>query len=97
MFNMNLISECPRPPGFAVAPLPASKLLWRAKNVNEWEQEWSREVKETPIHGMLKNGDLVKLKNGCEQSNLRRADWDLWYSKADELGILAVLSANLIE
>lgn len=92
---MDLGLICPPLPLFAVAPLPASKQLWRARDAEEWEREWEKEVKESSVHGMLKNGDLVKLKHGIGEMNMRRADWAKWYAGADELGILAILSANL--
>jgi hypothetical protein len=92
---MDLDLVCPHLPNFALSPLPANKLLWRAKDAEEWELEWANVVKETSIHGILKNGDLVKLKDSFQEPNFRKVDWDNWYSGADELGILAVLSANL--
>jgi hypothetical protein len=95
LFYMDLNLVCPPFPQFAVAPLPASKLLWRAKSVDEWQREWEKEVSETSIHGILRNGDLVKLKNGIHEPNFRKAEWSRWYAGADELGMLAVLSGNI--
>jgi hypothetical protein len=74
-----------------MAPVPASKLLWRAKTEIEWEEQWE---KENAIHGILRNGELVKLKNGVEEEHRRHAEWDWWYAGIDELGILAVLAAD---
>jgi hypothetical protein len=74
-----------------MAPVPASKLLWRAETETEWEEQWE---KENAMHGILRNGDLVKLKNSVEE-NRRHSEWDRWYAGTDELGLLVVLAADL--
>jgi hypothetical protein len=83
---------CPPPEDYAIAPVPASKLLWRAESKMEWEEQWE---KENAMHGILRNGDLVKLKNGVEEEHRRYAEWDRWYAGTDELGFLVVLAADL--
>jgi hypothetical protein len=93
LFNINIDVSCPDIPEFIVAPLPAGKTLWRANNADDWAREWEKQVEETVFHGILRNGDLVKLKNGINHH--KQANWDRWYASADELGILAVLSASL--
>lgn len=75
-----------------MAPVPASKLLWRAESEMEWEEQLG---KESAVHGILRNGDLVKLKNGVEEEHRRHAEWDGWYAGTDELGFLVVLVADL--
>ncbi|KAF2656567.1 hypothetical protein K491DRAFT_691804 [Lophiostoma macrostomum CBS 122681] len=93
LFNINIDVTCPDIPEFVVAPLPAGKTLWRANNAEDWAREWQKQVEETTFHGILRNGDLVKLKNGINER--KQGNWDRWYASADELGILAVLSASL--
>jgi hypothetical protein len=91
LFNIDVNLPCPPLQDYAMAPVPASKLLWRAKTEIEWEEQWE---KENAIHGILRNGELVKLKNGVEEEHRRHAEWDRWYAGTDELGILAVLAAD---
>ena len=92
LFNIDVNLPCPPPEDYAIAPVPASKLLWRAESKMEWEEQWE---KENAIHGILSNGDLVKLKNGVEEEHQRYAEWDRWYAGTDELGFLVVLAADL--
>jgi len=86
---------CPELEQFAFSILPASKQLWRALDEQSWEREWTKEVRDSPFHSVLRNGDLVNLKNGVEEQHQRKADWDRWYAGADEFGILAILSVDL--
>lgn len=95
LVNIDIGQPCPPLPDFTMAPLPCGKLLWRAANEEEWECEWSRAVQGSPVHGILRNGDLVKLKGGAGRVDCRRADWDRWYAGPDELGFVAVLAASM--
>ena len=57
---------CPPPHDFAVAPVPASRLLWRAETEIGLEEQLE---KGNSIHGILRNGDLVKLKHGLDEEH----------------------------
>jgi hypothetical protein len=95
LFDINIDLPCPRVPGFAVAPLPANKLLWRADTEERWEREWEDEVKETPIHAITTNGDFLKLRNGVTPAHGRKIISSKYYAGADELGLLVLLLAHL--
>lgn len=86
---------CPLLPEYAFAPLPASKQLWRATSAEEWERIREFDSRDFCIHGMLNNGDLMVLKGGVSPEHHKVSDWDRWYCGVDELGVLAVLSANI--
>lgn len=95
LVNINISQPCPPLADFVMAPLHCGKLLWRAADEEEWEWEWARAVQSSPVHGILRNGDLVSLRGGASMGHCRRADWDRWYTECDELGFLAVLAASL--
>lgn len=95
IFVLDIYLPCPPLPYYAAAPLPSSKLIWRAESEEQYEREWESEVKVSSIHGMRNNGDLVKLKNGITEAHQSEADWAAWYQGCDELGMLAVISTSL--
>ena len=95
IFDITIDLPCPQLPGFAVAPLPANKLLWRADTEEQWEREWEDVVKESPIHAITYNGDFLKLRNGVTLAHGRKVISSKYYAGADELGLLVLLSAQL--
>lgn len=95
LVHVELKMPCAELDQYAFTILPASKQLWRALDEQSWEREWTNEVGDSPFHSVLRNGDLVNLKNGVEEQHQRKADWDRWYAGADEFGILAILSVDL--
>jgi hypothetical protein len=90
--NSMVSQPCQQATGYAMAPLPASKSLWRAETEQEWESEWAR---GGSFHGVLKNGDLVKLHRDLGESAQRRTAWEQWWANADDMGFLAALAANI--
>ncbi|KAF2099056.1 hypothetical protein NA57DRAFT_76292 [Rhizodiscina lignyota] len=93
--HLDILLPCPTLPEYAAAPLPASKQLWRASTAEDWERARDYDSRDLWVHGMLKDGSLAALKDGVDSTHRRIVDWDRWYAGVDELGVLAVLSANI--
>jgi hypothetical protein len=95
LYNLDISTisvPCQQVAGYALAPLPASKSLWRAQTEQEWEAEWTR---GSTFHGVLKNGDLVNLHRDFSVSAEKRTAWEQWWASADEMGFLVALAANI--
>ncbi|KAH8894457.1 hypothetical protein GQ53DRAFT_820847 [Thozetella sp. PMI_491] len=80
----------PTMPEYAFAPAPSPLALWNAENELDWALCYADHLNVNAMHGMLKNGDLVALKEAAGEQH------DRWYAYADSFGILVTLAANLI-
>lgn len=95
---------------FVIAPLPARKGLWEAKDELSWHVENRRVAKPQSPFGLTKNGQVVKLSGfepdhthilpGYYTLDISKAEsaenWEEWCSGMDGLGGLVMLAASLI-
>lgn len=77
-------------PEFSCFPAPSPGTLWRAQNESDWTSSYGKYLDANAEHGMLKNGDLIALKNSVGGQH------DRWYGHADSFGILVTLVADII-
>ncbi|RYP11254.1 hypothetical protein DL765_007834 [Monosporascus sp. GIB2] len=80
----------PAMPEYAFAPAPSPRALWDAENELDWAAGYAGHLHANAMHGMLKNRDLVALKEAAGEQDGR------WYAYADSFGLLVTLAANLI-
>jgi hypothetical protein len=80
----------PGMPEYTFAPAPSPRALWDAENERDWAVGYAGHLHANATHGMLKNRDLVALREAAGK------DDDRWYAYADSFGILVTLVANLI-
>jgi hypothetical protein len=71
---------CDMPAEFVIAPLPAKRQLWEAKNAEEWKLQSQKEVREQVSYALAVDGEIVKLN----QRRLSCRDAWLPYSPFDE-------------
>lgn len=64
--------------------------LWHAENEMDWAVDYAEYLHKNAVHGMLRNGDLVELKEAAGKQH------DRWYAYADSFGLLVTLVANMI-
>lgn len=63
--------------------------LWHAENETDWTVDYAEYLNKNAVHGMLRNGDLVELKEATGKQH------DRWYAYADSFGLLVTLTANI--
>lgn len=96
---------------FAIAPLPAKKHLWDARDEHDWLREKSKEVDADQVFGLKVSGRMAKLspfgvvqeaQMGVMLAQPREptADeseehWKEWCSGMDDLRALIMLAATL--
>jgi hypothetical protein len=96
--------------GFLLAPLPARKQLWEAREETQWIQENGRGAGDANMFGIKVSGQMAKLN---ERSTMTKstvvlsiypdevgdaesnANWEQWCSGMDGLGALVMLAASL--
>lgn len=79
-------------PEYANLPAPSPKTMWNAENETDWTACYADYLHRNSLHGMLKNCDLIELK---EVAGKREQD-HRWYGYADSFGLLVTLAANII-
>lgn len=107
IFSLDPAAGCVGNDGIILAPLPARKQLWEARDECTWMLEKSQDVGMPSVFGVLSNGQMVKiheqqallgshtvpvLPDGLAESN---ANWQEWCSGMDGLGALIMLAASL--
>lgn len=96
-----------------LAPLPAKKQLWEARDQFMWKAEIERNPRAEAEFGLAANGELVELYGGqrhCGEVLLYRSlefdasisprsagNWEEWCSGMDGFGGLVMLTASLVE
>jgi hypothetical protein len=75
--------------GYDVAPAPSPRALWDAESEGDWIVGYAGHLKANSDKGIIKNKDLVWLRETNGQD-------DRWYAYADSFGLLVTLVANLI-
>jgi hypothetical protein len=77
-------------PEYSRSPAPSPIAMWRAENEFDWTFDYAEYLHKNSVHGMLRNGDLVELKEAAGSHH------DRWYAYADSFGLLVTLVANMI-
>lgn len=78
-------------PEYNHAPAPSPLTLWNAENELDWTAGYASYLHANTTHGMLKNADLVALREAATGNQNER-----WYAYADCFGLLVTLTANMI-
>ncbi|TPX17041.1 uncharacterized protein E0L32_012298 [Thyridium curvatum] len=81
----------PGMPEYNHAPAPSPLTLWNAENESDWTAGYANYLHANTADGMLKNADLVALREAATGNQNER-----WYAYADSFGLLVTLTANLI-
>jgi len=77
-------------PEYTFAPAPSPRALWDAENERDWAVGYAGHLNTNATCGMLKNRDLVALREAAGEHD------DRWYAYADSFGLLVTLVANLV-
>jgi hypothetical protein len=99
-------TACAMQPGLLLAPLPAHKRLWEAKNDEQWAEERRKRTELSNGFGLTKNGELVTLaeyqmkllaiqSTQSWTNEKTKANWEEWCSGMDGFGSLIMLTASL--
>ncbi|KAF1851288.1 uncharacterized protein K460DRAFT_273591 [Cucurbitaria berberidis CBS 394.84] len=107
LFSLEPIRGCVMQDGFLLAPLPARKQLWEARDEYSWMLENRRDVGVPSVFGIMLDGQMVKLNEPqallsgqgisvqSERSKESSVNWQEWCSGMDGLGALVMLAASL--
>jgi hypothetical protein len=103
---------CDMPTEFILAPLPAKKQLWEARDEFSWLEQSQREPSLKVSFGLAADGEVVKLDDSrlsCSdawlsyqsasdrvQGKAAITRWEEWCAGMDGLGGLVMLAASLI-
>lgn len=93
---------CNLPSEIVIAPLPAKKQLWEARDEFEWKTEVERESGVQSVFGLAANGELLKLEEDQREeldfrtSSKSDANWEEWCSGMDGFSGLIMLAASLL-
>ena len=102
---------CNLPLDLVLAPLPAGKHMWEARDEFTWKQECERVPVARSAFGLAQDGELVKvvpaqsissepvqLHDSSDGSNLltNPAKWEEWCSEMDGFGGLVMLAASFV-
>ncbi|CAJ2505222.1 Uu.00g126160.m01.CDS01 [Anthostomella pinea] len=90
ILHTQITNPPPTMPEYSSSPAPSPTQLWQAENEMDWAAGYAEYLHANAVHGMLKNGDLVKLKEEAGGQH------DRWYAYADSFGLLVTLAANMI-
>ena len=71
---------CDMPSEFVIAPLPAKRQLWEAKNAEEWKLQSQKEIREQVSYALAVDGKIVRLN----QRRLSCRDAWLPYTPSNE-------------
>jgi hypothetical protein len=77
-------------PEYSCSPAPSPITMWHAENEFDWTVDYTEYLHKNIMYGMLKNSDLVKLKEEAGSHH------DRWYAYADSFGLLVTLVADII-
>jgi hypothetical protein len=103
-------SMCNLPTDLVIAPLPARKQLWEARDESTWTRDILRESSSAIAFGLARDGELVVLgverlsrddvwlsdQPPLETSPRSTASWEEWCSGIDGFGGLIMLAASLV-
>jgi hypothetical protein len=108
LFSTEPAGACVLIEGFVVAPIPAHKQLWEARDEAHWRIGRSRDVRGDSVFGIKPGGQMAKLNKyppglNVNNSTLLRnlteresdANWQEWCLGMDGLGALVMLAASL--
>jgi hypothetical protein len=94
--------------GLLIAPLPAHKQLWEARDETQWIMGRSRDVRGDSVFGIKPGGQMAKLNKYPPGLNVNdftplanltegesNTNWQEWCLGMDGLGALVMLAASL--
>lgn len=94
--------------GFVLAPLPAQKQLWEARDESEWMMAKKQDTRGDSVFGIKLGGRMAKVdarpmldeENAMSMAQLpddvqNSANWQEWCAGMDGLGALVILAASL--
>ena len=82
--------------GFAIFPLPAKKVLWKARSAEAWGKEFDLGLRARELFGLATDGQVMKVKFEYGRMNVIVADWESWYAEMDGFGSLVMITASLL-
>lgn len=94
--NIDCAVRSPALAGFAIFPLPAKKVLWKASHPAAWGVEFAEGLRQRELYGLATDGRLVKLRCDLGAMNETATDWEAWYAGMDEFGTLIMIAASLL-
>jgi hypothetical protein len=83
--------------GFAIVPLPSNVTLWSARDIEQWQAEFSVCYEERTIYGLSETGQLMKLQQDSAGIQSSIAKWGEWSATVGELGSLVAIAGTLLE
>jgi hypothetical protein len=90
IIHAQIVTPSQTMPEYSHLPAPSPITLWHADNEMDWTTNYTEYLHTNTMHGMLKNGDLVQLKEATGKQH------DRWYAHADSFGLLVTLVANMM-
>lgn len=95
-FNMDRAFSCDGIRGFALLPLPATKLGWEATDEKIWCAEYDKCKSEGFIYGLTTGGKLVRLRQSLGGIEIKDQAWQKWLAGMDAFGTLTMLASHLL-
>ncbi|RYP48886.1 hypothetical protein DL768_005310 [Monosporascus sp. mg162] len=69
--HVQIKTPSPVMPEYSYSPAPSPMTLWHAENETDWAVDYAEYLHKNAMHGMLKNGDLVELKEAAGKQHDR--------------------------
>jgi hypothetical protein len=111
LFSYEGMSTCVLLHGFLIAPLPAKKQLWEARDENDWSMEKCVAIDTDSVYGIKVGGRMAKLSRFMDVQETQmellmvcpkeptesesNEHWKEWCAEMDDLGGLIMLAASL--
>jgi hypothetical protein len=96
VFHIECAISCDTLPGFALIPLPSSKIAWETDDEQVWCAEYDKCHVDRFIYGLTTEGKLVQLRQTVTGIDSREERWQKWLAGQDAFGMLVMLASQML-
>jgi hypothetical protein len=79
---------------FSATPLPAKKVLWEARDENQWQREYEECRREPIIYRLIDSGEILGVHKTMYGIQSQNVGFEQWYAGQDGGGILVYLASQ---
>jgi hypothetical protein len=95
-FTMDHAFSCEAVEGFALIPLPSTKVGWETNDEHVWNAEYDKCHLQRMMYGLSTEGNLVRLSETTKGIERKKEGWKKWLSTQDSFGILVMLASQVL-